>query len=192
LSSTEEVRRGLAHPQGAPRGLLIHYILRRVSQRPCHGYEILQDIESLTEGAWRPGAGSVYPILKRLLDCGYIKSDDEAGSERRVYSITETGLAELKEDEKMLLGSSQRWMAMRRLFIELIEPDQLMRFLRDGTRGQFEMAQQIIRTKMKDIPQKDLEYLLKEYMLSLEQQLEWANQTLNDLKPAVDAGRSRK
>jgi DNA-binding PadR family transcriptional regulator len=192
LASTEETRRGLAHPQGAPRGLLIHYILRRISQKPCHGYEILQDIDSLTEGAWRPGAGSVYPILKRLLECGYIKSDDEAGSEKRVYAITETGLAALKEDEKMLMGSSQRWMAMRRLFLELVEPDQLMRFLRDGARGQFEITRQVMRTRMKNIPQKDVEYLLKEYRLSLEEQLDWANQTLNDLKPAVGVSRDRK
>jgi DNA-binding PadR family transcriptional regulator len=170
---------------------LVHYILRRISRKPCHGYEILQDIDNLTDGAWRPGAGSVYPVLRRLLEAGYIRSGDEPGAERKVYSITDTGLAALKEDEETFHNSGQKWMAMRRLFIELMEPDQLMRFLRDGTRGQFETAQEIFRTRMKDVPQKDVEYLLREYILSLEQQQEWANKMLNDLRPTVDVGRRR-
>ena len=166
LSPKDEGEKGLAHPQGAPRGLLLHYMLRKISQKPCHGYEILQDIDSKTEGAWRPGAGSIYPILKKLLKNGYIKADEKTGADRRVYSITPKGLETLKEDEKMFLNSGQNWMAMRRLFVELIEPEQLTRFLSDGTRGQFELTQEIIKTKTKEIPPKDLEYLLKEYVLT--------------------------
>jgi DNA-binding PadR family transcriptional regulator len=167
-------------------------MLRRISQKPCHGYEILQDIDSKTEGAWRPGAGSIYPILKKLLANGYIQSDDKTGADRRVYSITAKGQDSLKDDEKMFLSSAQKAMAMRRLFIELIDPKQLVRFLSDGTRGQFEMAQEIIRTKTQEIPPKELEYLLKEYMLNLERQLEWANRTLGEIKPMVDAKAKRK
>jgi DNA-binding PadR family transcriptional regulator len=167
-------------------------MLRRISQKPCHGYEILQDIDSKTEGAWRPGAGSIYPILKKLLANGYIQSDDKTGADRRVYSITAKGQDSLKDDEKMFLSSAQKAMAMRRLFIELIDPKQLVRFLSDGTRGQFEMAQEIIRTKTQEIPPKELEYLLKEYMLNLERQLEWANRTLGEIKPMVDVKAKRK
>lgn len=188
----EEESRGLAHPQGAPRGLLLHYMLRRISQKPCHGYEILQDIDSKTEGAWRPGAGSIYPILKKLLANGYIQSDDKTGADRRVYSITPKGQEALKDDEKMFLNSAQKAMAMRRLFIELIDPKQLVRFLSDGTRGQFEMAQEIVRTKMKEIAPEELEYLLKEYMLNLERQLEWAEKTLASIEPPVDVKAKRK
>jgi len=166
--------------------------MRKISQKPCHGYEILQDIDDKTEGAWRPGAGSVYPILKRLVQGGYIQSNDAAGSDRRIYSITQKGLASLKEGERMFLNSGQKWMAMRRLFIELIDSDQLVRFLSDGTRGQFELAQEMLKTKMKDIPHSDLEYLLKEYKLSLERQLEWTNHTLSELKPAVSTKGRRK
>jgi DNA-binding PadR family transcriptional regulator len=172
--------------------LLLHYMLRRISQKPCHGYEILQDIDSKTEGAWRPGAGSIYPILKKLLANGYIQSDDKTGADRRVYSITPKGQEALKDDEKMFLNSAQKAMAMRRLFIELIDPKQLVRFLSDGTRGQFEMAQEIVRTKMKEIPPEELEYLLKEYMLNLERQLEWAEKTLDSIEPPVDVKAKRK
>src|SRR3989454_929546 len=58
----------LQRPHGAPRGLLMHYALYKIAQRPSHGYELLQDIESRTEGAWRPGAGSIYPMLKKMVD----------------------------------------------------------------------------------------------------------------------------
>ena len=51
----------------APKGLLRYYILHKIAQKPIHGYEIIQDIDSKTEGAWRPGAGSLYPILKKLV-----------------------------------------------------------------------------------------------------------------------------
>ena len=35
------------------------------------------------------------------------------------------------------------------------------------------------------------EYILKEYVLNLERQLEWANQTLKEIKPAAEI-RARK
>ncbi len=160
-------------------------MLRRISQKPCHGYEILQDIDSKTEGAWRPGAGSVYPILKKLLENGYIQSDDKVGADRRVYTITQKGIESLEEDKQLFLNSGEKWMAMRRLFVELIGPEQLSRFLSEGTRSQFEIAQEIIRTKSKDIPPKELEYILRDYMLNLERQLEWANRVLKEMKSAA-------
>src|SRR5438552_3272151 len=58
----------------APKGLLRYYILHKIAQKPIHGYEIIQDIDSKTEGAWRPGAGSLYPILKKLVSEGLIKA----------------------------------------------------------------------------------------------------------------------
>src|SRR5207247_3233481 len=41
-----------ARLHSAPKGLLRHYILHRIAQMPVHGYEVIQDIESRTEGAW--------------------------------------------------------------------------------------------------------------------------------------------
>ena len=179
--------KSLTHPQGAPRGLLLHYMLHKISQSPCHGYEILQDIDSKTEGAWRPGAGSIYPILKKLVVKGYIKAAAGArGADRKVYSITSKGLEFINEDEKMLRNSGRNWMAMRRLFLELLKPEDLTRFVSEGTKGQFELAQEIISSKMNVIPPKDREYILKEYVLNLERQLEWANQALKEIKPAVE------
>lgn len=187
-----EEAKALTHPQGAPRGLLLHYMLRKIAQNPCHGYEILQDIESKTDGAWRPGAGSIYPMLKKLVAKGYIKANEGArGADRKVYTITPEGLDAIKEDEKMFMNSGRNMMAMRRLFLELIRPEHLTRFMSEGTKGQFELAQEIVSTKMDLILPKDREYILREYILNLERQLEWANRVLKEMKPQVEA-RSRK
>lgn len=182
----------MTHPQGAPRGLLLHYMLRKIAQNPCHGYEILQDIDSKTEGAWRPGAGSIYPILKKLVANGYIKANEGTRAvDRKVYSITQKGLESIKEDEKLFLNSGRNWMAMRRLFVELIQPEHLTRFMSEGTKGQFELTQEIMSNKMDVMSPNDREYILKEYVLNLERQLEWANRTLKELKPAAEV-RTRK
>jgi DNA-binding PadR family transcriptional regulator len=184
--------KSLTHPQGAPRGLLLHYMLRKIAQNPCHGYEILQDIDSKTEGAWRPGAGSIYPILKKLVANGFIKANEGTrGLDRKVYSITQRGLDSIKEDEKMFLYSGRNWMAMRRLFVELIQPEHLMRFMSEGTKGQFELTKEIMTSKMDVMPPKDREYILKEYVLDLERQLEWANSALKELKLTAEV-RTRK
>jgi DNA-binding PadR family transcriptional regulator len=189
----KEGSRSLTHPQGAPRGLLLHYMLRKIGKQPCYGYEILQDIDSKTSGAWRPGAGSVYPILKKLVANGYIRVEEGAkGADRKVYSITDKGIESLREDEKMFLNSGQKWMAMRGLFIELIQPEHLMRFMSDGTRSQFELTQEIVESRRKEMPQKDLEFILKEYSLNLEQQLDWVKRSLEELKPEAQSRRRSK
>ena len=91
-------------------------------------------------------------------------------ADRKVYSITPNGLEFIKEDEKMLRNSGRNWMAMRRLFVELIQPEDMLRFMSEGTKGQFELTQEIISSKMNVIPPKDREFVLKEYVLNLERQ----------------------
>jgi len=83
----------------------------------------------------------------------------------------------------VFLNSGQKWMAMRRLFLELLEPRHISQFLSNGARVQFQLAQEVVGTKMKDIPPKELEFMLKDYILNLERQLEWAKKNLQDLKP---------
>src|SRR2546428_5773464 len=87
----------------APKGLLRYYILHKIAQKPIHGYEIIQDIDSKTDGAWRPGAGSIYPILKKLVSEGLIKADPEPSDEatRRVYHITPKGVESLAHAKEM-------------------------------------------------------------------------------------------
>ena len=54
-----------------------------------HGYQVIQELESRTDGRWRPSAGSVYPTLQLLEDEGLVTSEEVDG--RRTYSLTDAG-----------------------------------------------------------------------------------------------------
>ena len=171
----------------APKGLLRYYILHKIAQKPIHGYEIIQDIDSKTEGAWRPGAGSLYPILKKLVSEGLIKAEPEPSAEatRRVYQVTPKGVESLAHAKEMFANFQQRFGSIRRLFIELIDPENLATFFVDGSNRQFQMAQEMLESKQNKISASDLEYILKEYMLNLERQMNWADRMLNRSKPKL-------
>ena len=60
-----------------------------------HGYQVIQELESRTQGRWRPSAGSVYPTLQLLEDEGLLSSEEVDG--RRTYSLTDAGRAAADE-----------------------------------------------------------------------------------------------
>ena len=66
---------------------------------PLHGYGLSERIRERTAGAWRPGPGSVYPSLKRLVENGLARR--RAAGRRQVYVITPTG-------RRFLAGLRQR------------------------------------------------------------------------------------
>jgi DNA-binding PadR family transcriptional regulator len=88
--------RGHGHGRGpwsrARRGDVRSAILLVLADEPMHGYQIMQRLEEKSGGAWRPSPGSVYPTLQLLEDQGIVKSEEADG--RRVFSLTETGVAE--------------------------------------------------------------------------------------------------
>jgi DNA-binding PadR family transcriptional regulator len=64
-------------------------ILAVLADRPMHGYQVISELETRTQGRWRPSAGSVYPTLQLLEDEGLVTSEDVDG--RRTYSLTAAG-----------------------------------------------------------------------------------------------------
>ena len=67
-------------------------VLALLLERPMHGYEIIQELESRTGGIWRPSPGSVYPTLQLLEDEGLIVAETSGG--RKAYTLTDAGRAE--------------------------------------------------------------------------------------------------
>jgi DNA-binding PadR family transcriptional regulator len=182
----------LTQLKGAPRGLLLHYILHSISVKPKHGYEILQDIEGKTDGAWRPGVGSVYPVLKRLLASGYIQTEENNSADnRRVYSITPKGVEEMKGREEMFASSWQRWTAMRRLFFDMLDPAGMSQLFIEGSRKQFEMAKELMEAKRGSMTRSEVDLMLREYSLNLERQLDWTQVQLRGLRAKPPAPRLR-
>jgi DNA-binding PadR family transcriptional regulator len=74
------------------RGDVRAAILALLTERPMHGYEMIQELDQRTGGVWRPSPGSVYPTLQLLEDEGLIASEATGG--RKAYTLTEAGQAE--------------------------------------------------------------------------------------------------
>ena len=75
---------------------------RSLSERPMHGYEMIQELEERTDGVWRPSPGAVYPALQLLEDQGLVTADAEAG--KRLFSLTDTG-----REEAAKAGDRKPW-----------------------------------------------------------------------------------
>lgn len=89
---------GLGMGFGARRGEFRFLILIALSQKPMHGYALIQEIGRTYQ---RPvSAGMVYPTLHELEDLGLVVSEEKDG--KRVYSITEEGKKHLEENEDVV------------------------------------------------------------------------------------------
>jgi DNA-binding PadR family transcriptional regulator len=95
--------RGRGHRHGpgrARRGNVRAAVLILLAERPMHGYEMIQEISERSGGWWRPSPGSVYPTLQMLADEGLVTTEQEGGSGKRLYSLTEAGAAVAAEQDK--------------------------------------------------------------------------------------------
>ncbi len=84
------------------RGTAELLILHILTQRESYGYEIAHTFSKRSDGAYSMLEGSMYPILFRLIDAGYVTDElvlVGVKRKRRYYKITETG----KEYYKTLL-----------------------------------------------------------------------------------------
>jgi len=72
------------------------YVLVALADGDTHGYQILKDVEQLTSGAVRLSTGTLYGIIKRLLNDGLIRefgrgSPGKDAERRRSYELTAFG-----------------------------------------------------------------------------------------------------
>lgn len=74
------------------RGDVRAAILALLAERAMHGYEMIQELETRTDGAWRPSAGSIYPTLQLLEDEGLVVGEESDG--RRRFVLTDAGREE--------------------------------------------------------------------------------------------------
>ena len=92
-------------PERTERGALteaVFYILLSVHM-PLHGYAIMQNINTLSNGRVRLGAGTLYGAINTLLERGWIAfSPGQADSRKKEYVITDAGrYAVAKELERL-------------------------------------------------------------------------------------------
>ncbi|CAN5458347.1 hypothetical protein BH09ACT7_BH09ACT7_31450 [soil metagenome] len=89
-------RGGPGHPgRGRGRGKrgdVRAAILTLLTERPMHGYEMIQEIAERSKDLWKPSPGSVYPTLQLLVDEGLIVAGESDGS-KKLFELTDDGRA---------------------------------------------------------------------------------------------------
>ena len=102
----------------APLTPAVFHILLALSSGERHGYGIMKQVETDSQGKVSMGPGTLYGSLKRMLDAGLVRESDkrvdpEMDDERRIYyQITGVGVkaleAELERYQRIVTIAEQR------------------------------------------------------------------------------------
>lgn len=78
-------------------------ILSLISRKDMYGYEIIKELEILSDRSFQLKEGTLYPILHKLENMKWIKSymsTLENQTKRKYYMITNLGLQQLAEEKQ--------------------------------------------------------------------------------------------
>ncbi|MBN9500387.1 MAG: hypothetical protein BGO01_17230 [Armatimonadetes bacterium 55-13] len=95
---------------------------------PCNAHAVLINFANSKTSAYRSGAGSIYPLLKRLTDASYLSL------ENKKYSLTESGLQAIREWILPPFGPNDistnlDVLRSRVYFLKLLTPPEIKAFL---------------------------------------------------------------
>lgn len=94
--------------ESLPLSPLTMSILLALADDDRHGYALMKDVERQTRGVLKPGTGSLYAALQRLIDTGLIEEAPRAASpgedpRRKHYRITEEGRGATRAEARRML-----------------------------------------------------------------------------------------
>lgn len=76
-------------------------VLKMIAREPTYGYQLLSDIDRMSDGLFKMKEGTLYPILYRLEDDGMIRSEwsipKDKDVSKKYYVITPQGKETLRE-----------------------------------------------------------------------------------------------
>lgn len=82
-------------------GTLDLALLAALQDQPRYGLDILKYVNARSGGLFDLREGSLYPALHRLVRAGWVESEwqpsDRGGAPRKVYRLTESGQAALRD-----------------------------------------------------------------------------------------------
>lgn len=75
-------------------------LLSLLSTGDMYGYQMITELERRSDSTFRMKEGTLYPILKKMENAGYLKTytGEFGGRTRKYYHITEHGLSLLKAE----------------------------------------------------------------------------------------------
>jgi DNA-binding PadR family transcriptional regulator len=82
------------------RGNVRAAVLLLLEEGPRNGYQLMQELEQRSDGAWRPSPGSMYPALQLLADEGLIRGEARDGG--NVFELTDSGRQHIEENRERL------------------------------------------------------------------------------------------
>lgn len=85
-------------------------VLLTLKRKALHGYAIMKKLKQKMPGLWDVKSGSLYPLLKRMTEKGFIRKESKRN--RTKYSLTPSG----RESVDQYL---QTWKQMYLLFREM-------------------------------------------------------------------------
>jgi DNA-binding PadR family transcriptional regulator len=164
--------------------LLFFYSLLSIGRKPMSGYDLMREIEEKTAGAWRPGPGTVYPTLRKLARRGFVKGRKKPGSgpTQVSYEITPAGLRNIANAKKAMESSGERMRMMSSLFIDLMEPDDLVRFALNSIELQAGLVRTILESEKSGLGDEDKLFVLRRYRLNLDRELAHAVASIGALE----------
>jgi DNA-binding PadR family transcriptional regulator len=150
-----------------------------LSKQAETGYSIMRTIEDKTEGGWRPGPGTVYPLLRSLVKEGLLEKADSSGGGATIkYSVTEKGKQELEEMQRTLASAGKRERVMIRLFADLLPAEAWTAAFMNRGREIFDVFQE----KISQIPQPRRDMMLREARTMFESSISWVDSQLQPKK----------
>jgi DNA-binding PadR family transcriptional regulator len=82
------------------------HVLLSLADGDRHGYAILQEVARRTDDQLRLRTGTLYTVIKRMLDSGWIEETDsppdETDQRRRYYAVTGAGRGILRAEAQRL------------------------------------------------------------------------------------------
>jgi DNA-binding PadR family transcriptional regulator len=123
-------------------------LLKLLADEPRHGYDLIKAIEEMTGGAYAPSPGTVYPTLQLMLDEGVI-SELPDDSTRKVFSVTDSGHAELESEAEAVaeliervsgIGEERRSSPHRQIHRAMENMRNALRYQRAGELGDEKLA----------------------------------------------------
>ncbi|MDA4116793.1 MAG: PadR family transcriptional regulator [Thaumarchaeota archaeon] len=78
-------------------------IVTMLASSPKNGVELMDEIEKMTQGWWRPSPGSVYPVLEQLTKDGMTTKKEDGR-----YELTDKASDELESSFGPSFGRRQR------------------------------------------------------------------------------------
>ena len=91
------------------------HVLLSLMEGPRHGYGIMQDVVVMTDGRLNIGPGTLYSMIKRLLNADVIEECDADGERRRCYRLTRKGRRVTADEAERLSALVQLHRQKRRL-----------------------------------------------------------------------------